>query len=300
MWSLEGPYSSGGAVENRVAATAMALLAFQGDGHTHLAGDYQAEVAKAWRAMLKQQDGNGSFFREGDEHHRFYTHAMATIAICELYGMTKDSKFRAPAQKALNFLFNTQDRDGGWRYYIKDGSDTSVTGWVVMALQSGLMAGLTVQSSALLDIGKYLDQATTDGGSQYAYLPGHVAKISMTAEGLLCRQYLGWKRADPRLTRGADIVVAQPINWNDKDIYYWYYATQVMHHMEGEYWKKWNLVMRDVLPRNQTKTGKERGSWSPAGDPWQLHGGRLYSTCLCIYMLEVYYRHLPIYKYKIQ
>ena len=32
-------------------------------------------------------------------------------------------------------------------------------------------------------------------------------------------------------------------------------------------------------------------------DQWGQHGGRLYTTCLSIYMLEVYYRHLPIYNY---
>ena len=34
-WSLTGPYSDGCYNENPTAATAMALLAFQGAGHTH-------------------------------------------------------------------------------------------------------------------------------------------------------------------------------------------------------------------------------------------------------------------------
>ena len=42
--------------------------------------------------------------------------------------------------------------------------------------------------------------------------------------------------------------------------------------------------------------GKEAGSWAPdMADSFEVHGGRLYVTCLSIYMLEVYYRHLPIY-----
>ena len=40
------------------------------------------------------------------------------------------------------------------------------------------------------------------------------------------------------------------------------------------------------------------GSWSPDQGQWAGFGGRLYQTCLCIYMLEVYYRHLPIYKWR--
>ena len=67
---------------------------------------------------------------------------------------------------------------------------------------------------------------------------------------------------------------------------------------EGAAWKKWNNVMRQEIPKNQTKEGKEAGSWDPTGDRWASYGGRLYETCLCIYMLEVYYRHLPIYKWR--
>ena len=58
--------------------------------------------------------------------------------------------------------------------------------------------------------------------------------------------------------------------------------------------------MRQAVPTAQVKTGNDKGSWSPAGDRWGAHGGRLYVTCLSIYMLEVYYRHLPIYKWRLQ
>ena len=64
---------------------------------------------------------------------------------------------------------------------------------------------------------------------------------------------------------------------------------------------------RQALPTRQVKRGREAGSWDPgrgragAPDGYEWHtrytpyGGRLYVTCLSIYMLEVYYRHLPIY-----
>jgi hypothetical protein len=56
--------------------------------------------------------------------------------------------------------------------------------------------------------------------------------------------------------------------------------------------------MREILPNKQEKKGPEMGSWHPTGgkaDQWGYHGGRLYVTCLSIYILEVYYRHLPLY-----
>lgn len=122
----------------------------------------------------------------------------------------------------------------------------------------------------------------------------------MTAEGLLCRQYLGWEQDDPRLVRGVRTLVARRIDYRggSPDVYYWYYATQVCHHQGGEAWERWNTAMRERVPQAQVKVGKEKGSWDPRRDAWGNLGGRLYTTCLSTYMLEVYYRHLPIYSYR--
>ncbi|MFO0869145.1 MAG: squalene--hopene cyclase [Pirellulales bacterium] len=301
-WSLTGPYPNGAGLENRCAATAMALLAFQGAGHTHLQGDFKKEVARGWAALIKMQDKDGLFYHENVHHQMLYAQGQATIAICELYGMTKDKEFRLPAQRAVDYAVKIQAPEGGWRYTPGQDSDTSVTGWYVMALQSALMAGLEVPSPTLERISKFLDTVASDDGARYGYRPNTGSTETMTAEGLLCRQYLGWKHDDPRLASGVKFLLENPIRWDfdNQNVYYWYYATQVTHHMEGEPWKQWNAVMRQVIPQNQTKTGKEAGSWAPENDRWGSHGGRLYETCLCIYMLEVYYRHLPIYQWRQQ
>ena len=46
LWSLQGPYADGGGYENILAATAMALLALQGNGNTHKSGKFPAERGK--------------------------------------------------------------------------------------------------------------------------------------------------------------------------------------------------------------------------------------------------------------
>lgn len=309
-WSLAGPFAGGVVTdaENRVAATAMALLAFQGYGVTHKKGEpvsFRRNVARGWHWLLKQQDSNGNFYHVGDmpilDHHRFYTQGQCTIAACELYAMSKDPKYKEPAEKALRYCLKSQSPEGGWRYSPTVESDVSVTGWVVMALQSAKMAGLEVPDENFRRVELYLDKVGQDGGARYPYRHEEQPRLSMTAEGLLCRQYLGWRRDDERLVRGVEWIT-QPQNLVDfhrgRNVYYWYYATQVVHHMEGDYWKRWNRVMRQALPEQQVKTGQEKGSWDPnrpSLDPWASHGGRLYMTCLSIYMLEVYYRHLPLY-----
>ena len=295
-WSLEGPYKNGGEFENRVAATSMALLAFQGAGHTHQSGQYKKEVKLAWDWMLSKQRSNGCFYEvTRAPNDRFYTHAMATIAICELLAMTNDSKLMVPANSAVQYLIESQGDRGGWRYEPNGASDLSVTGWVVMALQSARMAGITVPEETFESIGGFLDQAAVGYGDRFGYMVQTIATKSMTAEGLLCRQYLGWGQADQRLVSGANYLTKNPIKWRDPNLYYWYYATQVLHHMEGQPWEEWNNRMRVELPKRQASVGGERGSWYHPNDRWTEVGGRLYSTCLCTFMLEVYYRHLPIY-----
>jgi len=300
-WSLSGPYSDAAQIENNAAATAMALLAFQGHGDTHRDGMYAKNVAKGWTALLKMQSKDGQFkgFMPDSSQHLLYTHAQCAIAVCELYGMTQDSTFRSPAERAINFCVLAQDKTmGGWRYSPGGDSDTSVTGWFVMALQSARMAKLRVPQETLNRVSTYLDSAAIDGGRRYGYWQTSNPSKAMAAEGLLCREFLGWKQNDPRLVEGVGALNESPIGYDsspNQDVYYWYYATQAAHHMEGKIWDDWNKVMRDKLPARQTRDGPEAGSWSPQGDKWGNAGGRLYVTCLSIYMLEVYYRHLPIY-----
>ncbi len=301
LWSLQGPYKEGATNENFEAATAMALIAFQGAGYTPLSdqkGPFADNVARGWTALLNKQDETGNFFQTGQGTAQLYTQALCSIAICELYGMTRDERYREPAQRAIDYCVSVQAPEGGWKYFPGSGSDLSVTGWFVMALQSARMAGLTVPSKTLLEVNKFLDSVSHEYGSYYSYQDGSPPSKSMTAEGLLCRQYLGWQRDDDRLLQGANYLLDNLPDWSrsDRDAYYWYYATQVCHHMEGKHWQAWNKVMRDLIPQKQVKEGRERGSWDPEGFRWDSEGGRLFITCLSTYMLEVYYRHLPIYQ----
>jgi hypothetical protein len=298
-WSLTGPYDDGARDNNDAAATAMALLAFQGAGYTPQ-GDpkepYTVVVRRGWNQLLKRQDKDGKFFDEVRTNQQLYTHAMCTIALCELFGMTDDYQYRDAAQKAIDYCVKIQSDEGGWRYEPGIDSDMSVTGWFVMALQSARMAGLDVPSPTLQRVSEFLDKVARDDGSRYAYRVRDGATLTLTAEGLLCRMYLGWERDDPRLQNGVNYLLENLPVWDEQNVYYWYYATQVMHHVEDSPWRVWNEKMRKLLPENQVHRGRERGSWDPDGDRWGGDGGRLYVTCLSLYVLEVYYRHLPLYR----
>jgi hypothetical protein len=135
----------------------------------------------------------------------------------------------------------------------------------------------------------------------------------MTSVGMLMRLYLGENRDAALMQRGADhlaenlpthagkyrvVPVGTPAN-PQRDTYYWYYATQVMFHMGGDYWKAWHEHLHPLLVDHQTQEGPLAGSWNPqkpVPDMWGTHGGRLYVTCLNLLSLEVSYRHLPLYE----
>ncbi|WP_246112370.1 prenyltransferase/squalene oxidase repeat-containing protein [Allorhodopirellula solitaria] len=297
-WSLRGPYDDGSYQENTTAATAMAMLAFQGDGNTHIDGPYAKNVERGLRYLMnKQSKRNGFFAGNEPDRQQSYAHAQATIAICELYGMTQDSLLRQSAEAAVQFSVRAQSQEGGWRYQPRSGSDLSVTGWYVMALISAKSAGIHVEHSTLAAVQGYLDRVSVEGGAGYCYQEGRPASQTMTAEGLLCRQYLGWPREREAMAIGLNTLVQDwPIEREAMNVYYWYYATQALHHFGGSAWRIWNDNMKQVLPAMQVKRGSEAGSWSPQADQYGNASGRLYTTCFSIYCLEVYYRHLPLYK----
>ena len=303
-WSLVGPYSDGGVNENKPAASAMALLAFMGAGHTHQSGEYKEVVRKGITFVVKLQNKEGFFADQSAGNQRTYAHAQCSIAVCELYGMTGDKELRDAAQKSIRYAEKSQGKNGGWRYQPREAGDTSVTGWYVMALISARMAGLDVDSEVLERVHQFLDSVQRRAGSnrpdaegeRYAYMSYSAPTPAMTAEGMLCRLYLGWDTKEPRIVEGAEFLVGNPIAMEKDRVsyYYWYYATTTLHHIGGQAWTAWNQSMKEVLPKMQIASGKERGSWPTEEDNHANAGGRLYATCFALYCLESYYRHLPL------
>ncbi len=301
-WSLHKFHESAGCTcENSgqvitdMGATSLALLPFLGAGQTHIVGKYKDHVREGINYLLDNQirDGDLSFGSRGNT--RLYTHGQGTIVLCEALMMTGDRRLRNPAQDAVNFIVKSQHAGGGWRYNPGQPGDTSVVGWQVMALQSAHAAGLIVPSQTLTKAHKYLNQAQTSN-SMYGYQPGGSSTYVMTAEALLCRFYLGYNQKSPGVEYGINFLVKNHMPSKPPfNMYYMYYGTQLMHHYGGQPWKTWNAQMRDLLIASQKTNGHRAGSWTPV-ESHDRTGGRLYTTAMAICCLEVYYRHLPIFR----
>ena len=284
----------GNLAEARNGATGMALLPFLGAGQTHKTGMYKDQVKAGLYFLVNHMNVSaqgGSMYEGGGS---MYSHGIASIVLCEAYAMTHDKGLYAPAQQALNFIAYAQDPvGGGWRYTPRQAGDTSVVGWQIMAMKSGHMGYLRVPPITVQKAFRFLDSVQANNGANYGYTdPG--SGEATTAIGLLCRMYLGWNKENPALERGVQWISEQ--GPSPSNMYYNYYATQVMRHWEGDAWKKWNAAMRDQLVSSQGLKGHEEGSWvMPAGHVSD-RGGRLYCTSMATMILEVYYRHLPIYR----
>ncbi|QEG42428.1 DUF5684 domain-containing protein [Roseimaritima ulvae] len=283
-------------------ATALALLPFLGAGQTQFTGEHKKTVERGLAFLIangKPKSIGGlqclDFTEKGGS---MYSHGLAAIALCEAYAMTEDSRLAGPAQGALNFIMYAQDpRGGGWRYRPRQAGDTSATGWQIMALKSGYMGHLTVTPASIRGSTLFLDSVQSDGGSLYGYTAPVANRRSgraCHAVGLLCRMYLGWDKDHPGIKKGVQHLSA--IGVAKGDIYYNYYAAQVLRQYGGSEWEKFNTELRDWLVAEQSDTGGTKGSWAfkNAGHGTE-HGGRLYMTCMATMILEVYYRHMPLY-----
>ncbi|MCB9952878.1 MAG: Hsp70 family protein [Planctomycetaceae bacterium] len=279
-------------------ATAMALLSYLGAGQTHKEGDYKETVGKGLDFLLrsiKATPAGGDLRGDIQGNEGMYVQGLCAIALCEAQALTKDRRLYQACIAVTAFIVSAQDpKGGGWRYKPLEKGDTSVVGWQVMALQSAAAAKIQIPPNVAKGVHFFLDSVEVNGGAQYGYTGREPNRPGTSAVGLLCRMYMGWDRKNPALENG--VAYLSKTGPSNRDIYYNYYATQVMHHWGGEEWKKWNLVMRDRLINTQVQEGPGTGSWKPTGGHGSAQGGRLFETCMSIMTLEVYYRHLPLYQ----
>lgn len=289
--------------DSRTGATGLALLPLLGAGHIHtVKSRHQEAVRRGLEWMLANQKENGDLFVGGGGTAHMYSHAIAAMALCEAYGLSRDPKLRDPAERAIQFIAAAQhEATGGWRYVPGQQGDTSVFGWQLFALRSADLAGLPIPRSTLKGCATFLNLAAADSKKiTYAYQPGGPATAVMTAEALVARQLMGWPRDHPSLVKGAGRVAADLRRSNQRNIYYWYYATQLLHNMKNKDWERWNPLVREELIATQVADDScAQGSWdpfSPDRDRWGASGGRLFQTSLSVLTLEVYYRYLPLYR----
>ncbi|MBN1422293.1 MAG: hypothetical protein JXP34_26195 [Planctomycetes bacterium] len=341
----KGPGSGRGFPSHDVGVTALALLAFTGRGETHFTGEHREVVRRGMRWLKENQvlegdpDDRGRFgspqirirewtpesgadpYEIAFDEQWIYDHALATMAMAELLLLTDD---RIGLDKsvglAADLCLRAQNDGYGWRYGIKPGdNDTSVTGWMILALKAckyaaprGIVPARLEKS--FTDALEWFRRATSTNGVTGYRAPGDEgSRLSgiypepypyskepscMTAVAVLCRLFSGESRRDPAIRKGIGVLLREKPVWQEAagarpsrvNLYYWYYATYALFQYGGLPWKEWNERMLEALLRSQRTDGCARGSWDPIGE-WGAAGGRVYATALGAMTLEVYYRY---------
>ena len=288
--------------EARYGATALALLPFLGNGQTHVTGKYKKVVKRGLEFLMDRGKRSGRGLSYHEPGGSMYAHGLVAIVFNEAFAMSKDARLAPYSQGTIWYIEDVQDPvGGGWRYQPRQPGDTSVVGWQVMALKSGKMSGLDINKRTYKLTNKFLDAVSMNSGAIYGYADrprsASASHRARTSVGLLCRMYMGWDKNNAALTDGVEWMAEMGPDLGARvNMYYNYYATQVMKHYGGDTWKKWNGKMRDFLVKSQSKDGDAVGSWFfKDGDHGARVGGRLYVTSLACMTLEIYYRYLPLY-----
>jgi hypothetical protein len=301
--------------EDRIAATAMVLLSFLGAGETHKERDtdyrkYRETVEKGLKFLLKHCPAEGA--NAGRMSINMQSQSLATIALCEAYGLTRDKELKPHAQAAINYIQKNQAKGGGWSATADGTSNITVTGWAIQAIHVGWHTrDLITDARVIKNAVVYLDSlATGMRKSMYGTTDKSDADpgTTPTAIGLRSRYCIdAWGPSHPSMIDGVAGLMKNPPARMNRDPLYVYHATQVVFGYYSDDWKTWNAGPKDdkgvrkggtqdLLVNSQArKIGADMGSWDPEGEFGKRYG-RLGTTAIYLLTLEVYYRYLPLYK----
>lgn len=314
----EHEHPCGGPGQNYDAAlTGLPVLAFQAGGNYYFNEHaFSDNVRRGLDWLVARQGPNGELVgprnRLGDVPHQpvnydgryMYEHAIATFALAEACAVAKaaqrhpDEKYLAAAIKAVKFIEDQQHSDGGWRYTSNksDGSDASVSGWVMLALKTAKEAELPVQDETMTRMTAFFKKLADPLTGRTHYQGLNYVSDATTGVGMMVDEFV-IHQPDSELVHLAAAYLADQAEerWGGgrmgvSDFYLWYNCTLAMFMAGGETWKRWNDVVRNHIILLQLHGAScDRGSWEPSG-AYGNEGGRIFSTSLCVLALEVYYR----------
>ena len=283
-----------------VAMTGFAILAFSGHCETVDSPRYGQTLVKAINYLVDASHNSQGLMASKPGTHTPYEHGIATYALSEAYSLNKNA--RAKVKRISNALRNAvpiiiegQTKGGGWLYGYGQGGtgDLSISGWNIQALKAAKLTGIRFAGldRAMSKALAYIKVAgTSDGLYRYRIQDGQPGRLSLTGVGVLCGRMLGETMANEDSSLVA-ILGDQPKQFRSADLYALYYHSQACFQKGGETWAKYNGTQQKLVIDSQEKDG----SWPVAAG----HLGaaqadaKIYHTCLCTLMLEVYYRYLP-------
>ena len=328
LWWLKAHQSTDGSWNgpNKLANTALATLTYLAHGEypgspSPYQKDFGPVVQQAINYLVNCVDQSGPQVKMHGADGNEYAFLMATYALGEAYGMTKNPNCKDAAYVCMNRIVKGQSPTGGWDYKINPQStrdDMSFAGWALQALKACKMAGLHPEG---LDecIRKAINCLKTrnfkNGG--FNYTAGGMP-TGLTATGCLAMQLLGYGNQS-EVASALDYMrewhpafeAAQMAQKNPGAApqYYCYYATQCKYQAgmkqgaakkDEVTWQNWNKEMKQLYPKSIIDDPEPVKDWSGKDhkqghfENKDTHTSRpVMDTCLAALQLMVYYRYLP-------
>ncbi|MFZ4396096.1 MAG: prenyltransferase/squalene oxidase repeat-containing protein [Kiritimatiellia bacterium] len=223
-----------------------------------------------------------------------YEHALATLALAEMYGQDPDPQLENGLRRAVTLIVNAQSGGGGWRYQPKPGDqDLSVSVMQIVALRAANNADVPVPEETIRKAIAFVRSCTVAAGG-FSYQPGGGLSPQMAAAGTLSLQLLG-QYDDDRIGPAVDAVTRMPVVWGQSHIqyffYFHYYAIQASYQAGGRNWNLWHPRVREMMLASQQADGR----WTlPPG--YSNEPGEIYPTAMAALILEIYMHYLPAYQ----
>lgn len=286
-----GSWASGEGERHEVAMTGYVLVCFLVAGHLPDEGEYGKHVTAGMNFLLNCVKPDG-FIQSGNTN--MYGHGIATIALAELYGQTKDTRIKPKLELAIKLIVNCQNREGGWRYAPRvSDADMSVTVLQVVALRAAKNAGIEVPQPTIDRAVAYVRTCYDERSGGFTYQPNNRSPgFARTAAAIYSLQVCG-QYDDPKVKAGSDYL------FRNKDDRQWFtyghfYAAPAQYMIGGETWRNWYEQTRAILVEAVIPQG-ELFYWKPKWD-----GGRgvgeVYCTAVYTTILAMPYHYLPLYQ----
>lgn len=281
------------------SATALAIMAFMGAGHTPGDGPYGDALLRGINYVITHQSASG-LLSNTRSHGPMYEHGICTLMLAEVSGMVPESQgpaVRRSLEQAVHLILSSQSvkkaaiHAGGWRYQpSSNDSDLSVTGWQLLALRAAKDIGCDVPADNIDRAIDYVKKCSARGGG-FGYQPGAGGTWVLSGTGILALQVCGQEDC-AEVHRGAELMAVRPIKYSDAWFSYGiYYSTIAMYKRGGQDWKNARPRLLGTLIVNQD----QEGSWQNLNGN-EMPFGRVYSTSMAVLALSVEYGYLPIYQ----
>jgi len=283
---------------------AAGVLAWMVTGHLPGMGAYSRQVARGIDYLLDSAQPSGLILRGAHDPQAMYHHGLAVLCLAEAYGQTQDRRVYQRLSKAVDLIARCQNDAGGWRYLPKPDprGDLSVTVMQLNALRAARDAGIAVPAGNIQRAIEYVESCAVKGpdgeAKAFAYQPRGDVRWSTTASGVMSLMLCGQYRIE-RVRPSLDSLLEARRKGTDKRaffVYGTYYAAQALYQAAGQSpefkkpWRDWYRSVSKVILAEQISSGGDKGRFKFDGQ----YG--VWSTSMCILILGLPYRYLPIYQ----